>query len=514
MTRVTIIKIVGFALLLTVAVFIHYKMYYTGRQIEPRKEAVSASYGQMISGLGMGVATKGIMAGPAPAAQETFELTEKDTPLELISTLINAPFNQEPGEINPDNNWKVVLSQPEYAVSLPYSKCFRRKGPGMEIDLFSYAVPSLTDAKELIMAGELKIFKEIEQKAALDLLKSSGFETKPADYGFSPGLVNWTDVIKLEKGKLSGLMYYEQHGVIRSLKIRLEHKDRDGYLDQGPTAKHFFDLSGTTAKLIADVEQRGAAKIIGADWEEIKKMLTSGVNLNTTVSVDKLLAAKNSIEANMPEGENGALFLVLKKYLVDGMFPRITQDLHHQIIAGGVNPLALPELALLKENNIPYELQYLGDSYAPVKNSLFNVYGKYSDSYWGQYSFLKEMERGFSDSTCGLDSLMVIKEGEQFLSGHAGSPFLTRILFLLGKANESAYSVGLSLDTYDCIDKTDGEALIKDSEKHRLDAIKYYTEVLGRPDGKEYQEHLLHILPKLRTKGNTYCSFYSGCGPM
>lgn len=367
----------------------------------------------------------------------------------------------------------------------------------------------------LIMSGDVKIFKPIEQAEVITLLKAHGFEATPTEKHLSsPGARNYSDVVQIGKGDLSGLLYQEPHGGTTALKLKLEHKDAGNYSYRGPTIKQNSGFSDTLPKLAADLEENGAEKLFGADWEELKQMLLRGPNLNKTVTIEKLLAARDTIGAALPAAVDGAPFLVLSKYLVDGMVTQLNFSFwaHRK---DGETASPPPELELLKENGINCELQYMGESYAAKDNSMFPAYKAYPDSYWGQYAFLAEMERGFTDSTCGLDSPQVIKEGEAFLAGHTASPFLTRILFLLGKANETAYTVGLSPGVYDFVcSNTDCDALIKNGEKYRLDAIKYYTMVLARTDAKEYEEHLRYILPKLRTKGNTYSSFYVGCSPM
>jgi len=516
MNKINLLKIGGLTLLAAVAVYTQYKPEKAALVVEAAVDAVSAlPQATAVKGVAtkeMGQYAEGL---PPQEPQEQFELTDKDSPLELITTLITTPFNQEPKGISPESNWRISVEQPEYGVTTAYSKYFSRKGPGMEINLYSYAIPSLTEGKELIMSGDVKIFKPIEQAEVIALLKENGFEATPTEKHLSsPGGRNYSDVVQIRKGDLSGLMYNEPHGGATALKIKLEHKDTGNYSYRGPTLKQSSRFSDAMPKLTADLEENGAEKMLGADWGELKQMLLRGPNLNKTATIEKLLAARDTIGAALPAAADGAPFLVLSKYLVDGMVTQLNFAFwaHRK---DGEEASPLPELELLKENGITCELQYMGESYAAKDNSMFPAYKAYPDSYWGQYAFLAEMERGFTDSTCGLDSPQVIKEGEAFLAGHAASPFLTRILFLLGKANEAAYTVGLSPGVYDFVcSSTDCDALIKNGEKYRLDAIKYYTMALARTDAKEYEEHLRYILPKLRTKGNTYSSFYVGCSPM
>lgn len=497
MTKTTAIKVAGLTLLTAAAVYTQYHPEKTRPRFEARAEAVTDA-SRFSSGAGE--ATKKAVQyadGMAPWQQEPhepFELTEKDTPLDLINTLITAPFNQEPGEaISEKNSWRVLAYPPEYCDPPSYSKIFQRKGPGLEISLYAYTVPSLTEAKELIMSGEVKIFREIEQTSALDLLKSAGFEAKPTEKHLSsPGSKNWTDVMEITKGPLSGLMYFEPHGSSRALKIRLEHKNSGLYSYKGPTVEQYTQLYKFDNKLSTDLEQQGAAKIIGEDWPQIKSLL---VVSSSSLPAETLLAARNSAIRNRPAGDAGAPFMLLETRLVDKLFRAMNASLWK-------SESPPKELEMLRENDIPFELKhFIEDYYEPKDNSVFKVYKEYPGTYWGQYAFINEMQSGFSEDSYHQLPEKVITEGEGFLRKHPDSQFLTRALFLIGKAHESIYSNGLS------------HGASEEGEKHRLAAIKYYTNVLARPDGKVYEEHLKYILPKLRTKGSAYCAFFINCNP-
>lgn len=526
MTKINLIKVAGLALLVAAAVFIQFRRDVTTPKLETRAGAAEESAtevapdGHPSKVLGIPEATKeavqsfnGMSPEEQREAQEPLELTEKDDPSDLITTLLTAPFNMEPGDLfSPKTNWRVLAYPPEYCDPRAYSKTFRRKGPGMEINIYSYAVPSTTEAKELLMAGDLKIFREIDQPKVLELLKSAGYEAKPTEQHLSsPGGRNWSEVFRLTKGDVSGLMYHEPHGGTTAFKLKLEHKDIGNYSYRGPKVKQISPSLDAMPRLVADLEKNGAEKLLGTDWEEIKPMLLRGVNMNTTVTIETLLAAKNTIDGNLSGNANDAVFMVLSKYLVDAMMTKLTHGIRPQVENGKqVEPPA--ELKLLDENHIGYKLEYMGESYAAVKNSLLPAYTNYPNSYWGQYAFMKEMENGFEDSGSYLPG--IIKKGEEFLAQHGESPFLPRVLFLLGKANETAYSVDQSPDKYNfaCSDAYCAE-LDRNVEKYRLNAIKYYTQLLSLPGGKEYEEHLRYILPKLKTKGSSYCSFYINCSP-
>lgn len=548
MTKETILKAAGLTLFAAVAVYTQYKPEKAQPPLETSGENIAVpeasqaagimSAAKAVSGTPDAVAfynmaTKEIVQvysqREAVEAREPFELTEKDTPLELISTLITAPFNKAPGEaVSEGNNWRMLAYPPEYCDPPAYSKTFRRKGPGMQIDLYSYTVPSLTEAKELILSGELKIFeetgkdtarellniknqerepfKEIKRAEIMDLLKTSGFAVKPTEkHIHSPGGRNWTDVMELENGPVSGLMYFEPHGATRALRIRLEHKDMGAYSYRGPAIPQYSKPADFAAALISDLEKHGAQKVLGAAWLDAMNVLSAST---APVTLETLINARSAALQNAPDREAGAAFLLLENRLVT----RILQMVTSKFLAA--YPDSPPkELGLLDENGIGYVHREEAGFFAPTDNSIFKVYKAHPGAYWGQYAFTREMESGFSDIDSEDDLPVVMREGENFLSAHPDSPFLPRVLFLLAKAEETAYSVGLSPYKYDafcthsyCVE------LERDTEKHRMNAIKYYTRLLSLPGGKEYEEHLRHVLPKLRTKGSPYGAFFISCG--
>lgn len=517
MNKINLLKIGGLSLLAAVAVYTQYRPARTAPVVEAAVDSVSAA---PQATAGKGVATKemvqyaqGFSPQEAVEAREPFELTDKDSPLDVINTLLTAPFGAEPGEtLSEKTNWRMLAYPPEYCEPPAYSKTFRRKGPGMEINLYSYTVPSLAEAKELVLSGDLKIFKVVEQAEVLELLKNSGFDPKPTEKHLSsPGGRNWSGVMEITKGDLSGLWYYEPHGMGTVLRIKLEHKDTGKYSVRPPSVKEFTKMQEIIPGLVEDLEKADVKEVLGEDWDEIKPMLLNGPTLNRTVTAERLLAARATCLAT-PEGVDGAPFLVLAKYLVDAALVPINRDFRPS--EDGKEPAPPPGLKLLEEYGVAYELgPVMRESYFAVNNSVFPAYEAYPGTYWGQYAFMKEMESGFPTAGSEDELPVVMKKGEEFLAAHPDSPFLPRILFLLGKANETAYTVGLSPFKYSelcshayCVE------LERNTEKHRLNAIKYFTQLLSLPGGKEYEEHLKYVLPKLRTRGSSYGAFYINCG--
>lgn len=96
MNKINLLKIGGLTLLATVAVYTQYRPEKTSPVVEAAVDSVSAA---PQATAGKGVATKemvqyaqGFSPQEAVEAREPFELTDKDSPLDVISTLLTAPF--------------------------------------------------------------------------------------------------------------------------------------------------------------------------------------------------------------------------------------------------------------------------------------------------------------------------------------------------------------------------------------------------------------------------------------
>ncbi|MEW5906074.1 MAG: hypothetical protein AB1734_04735 [Elusimicrobiota bacterium] len=519
MTRTTVIKAAVPVILGAAAIYTHY-----GPPLKAGPE-VPAISGHMSDGTARAAAGQAVKRAVAvynmgghsrqeeTEAREPFELAEKYPPLDLVAALLDAPFGQEPGEAVSEKSWRVLAYPPEYCDPPAYSRTFRKKGPGLEINLHAYAVPSLTEAKELVLSGELKIFREVRDEEVLAALKAAGFQTRPTEKHLSsPGGRNWSGVMEISGGGLSGLLYRQPHGAGSVLRMNLEHKDAAGYSVRLPAVKEAVGAREAMPDLVAALEENGAEKLIGPDWREIKPMLLRGPVMNTGVAAGTLLAARAACLA--PPGDaDGAPFLVLAKHLLDAALAHINHGFR-PYPEDGKAPEPPPGLKLLEEYGVAYELEpVMRESYSATVNSLIPAYESYPASYWGQYAFTREMELGFPATGDSDDMRVVMEKGEDFLAAHPDSPFLPRVLFLLGKANETAYSIGLSPSKYDAFcSHTYCVELEQNTEKHRLDAIKHFTRLLSLPGGKEYEEHLKYVLPRLRTKGNSYGTFYISCG--
>jgi hypothetical protein len=494
-SKITIIKAAGLVLLVAAAVYTQYRPQGETNKIEVQREAVPEASALPQESPVLKVAMQAVAAVEPPP--EVVDLPVNYEPLDLVRELIAAPYGKEPGEIYQNGSWRLVRAQPEYGSEPDYSKRFVKKGKGAGVTLYSYAEPSLTGAVEHIMAGEAEIPLSSGREQVVELLKKNAFDVPE-----TPGQINF------KKGELNGRIYLKDSQRGDLLVVRLEHRDISKYRRDNRDYAVWMPLPA--AKLAEDIEKAAGPEPAGADWGEGKKLLAGG----SSMPLEKLIAATSAIAEKEPEGEAAAPFMGIQKYLVDAMMRSLSVPLYKKSVEGDETELAAG-LKMLDDYGVEYDLQYMGESYAAKNNELLPVYEAYPTSYWGEFAFVREMEGGFDNSNCGLFSPAVITEGGKFLAGHPGSPFLTRVLFLLGKANETAYTVWLSPGVYSFV--CSDSACVKPEEEidgYRLAAIKYYAALLGRPDGKSYERHLEKILPILRTKGNTYGSRYAGCSPM
>ena len=121
------------------------------------------------------------------------------------------------------------------------------------------------------------------------------------------------------------------------------------------------------------------------------------------------------------------------------------------------------------------------------------------------------MMRGFDTSITCLEGReqwpKVLSEGEAFLEYYRESEFTSDVLFFLGKAEETLFSLGVTKnDQY--IGYVDWMKYESYKETSRLNALAYYERVLRTEKAAKYKWHLKFILPRLRAGISTGTSYY------
>ena len=385
-----------------------------------------------------------VQPSSAPVAENAETADTEGQPSNLIETLLSVRFNEEPGNAFKDGGWKTDLSE-NYNHNQDASS-FYRSGSADEIRLYSYTLPSLEEYRELIMAGYVRICKNPDQNATADLLETNGFKVSVPEEKISGfGAANWQGVLKAERGDVSGFMYYEPYKGKRCLKVVMSHKDVSKYDHSPQITKSYFFAPELPDRLIEELEEYGIANLQGNDWTGIKNMSKS----SGTMPTEKLISAYNSVKFDELEAGKKPAFILFRDYLVSYLFDSVnaeTQELFRETL----QDTPTQAFKLLEETGIPYGYDRVsGIYYSPAAFSV-KLYEDYPESYWGQYVFVKQMAGGFPESpfTSKLLSEKVVRKGELFLMRNSTSPFITDVLFLLGKAHETSYSAGLSLNSY------------------------------------------------------------------
>lgn len=491
-------------LLLAAGAMMYFQLPGTRRTAAPVPMPAPGSGAQPASG--PAVSTAAVQLPAAPAAETGGTAETGATPSDLIGTLLSVRFNEEPGKAFEDGDWTTDLSE-NYNHNND-ARSFYKSGAADEIRLYSYAVPSLEEYKELIMAGYARICREPNQDAAAALLETGGFSVSAPEEKVSGfGAANWQGVLKIDRGDISGFMYYEPYRGKRCLKTVVSHKDVSKYDHPPQISKNYFSGPELPDRLIEELEAYGIAGLPGTDWAAVKDFAKNPGAL----SPEKLISAYNSVKIDELEEEKKPAFILLREYLASYLFDSVNAETQ-ALFRKTLQDTPPPALKLLEETGIPYRYDRVnGTYYSPAAFSI-RLYEDYPESYWGQYVFVKQMAGAFPGSffTSRLLSEKVTRKGELFLMRNSTSPFITDVLFLLGKAHETSYSAGLSLNSYSgyLCGNTDCEKLLRNNEEYRLNALKFYREILNRPDREKYEGFLRYTIPRLETKTKTYCRFY------
>ena len=142
---------------------------------------------------------------------------------------------------------------------------------------------------------------------------------------------------------------------------------------------------------------------------------------------------------------------------------------------------------------------------------LSEVWQKYPDTEWGEYTFLRLQGMGWNPASDGYtrpnnpDTFRdVVEHGEAFLASHPRSPARLQVLFAVGSAYETWWSVALApasdenFGAYPRRTENDGK---KDSA--RLKAIADYEQIQKLAPDSSYALFAARHLPRLRLRLDT-----------
>ncbi len=440
----------------------------------------------------------------------------------MLNQLLDAPWADSSSALLQDSSWRTEhYGEMNLKEAQGYAlRSFTQEDQNSRLRLFTYAEPSLHAVIELVLMGYLRISVQSEEEgksvgeSILQSLKNSDFsiEAGANDSYRHFGLGHWKNVLSIEKGKLSGLVYYayDKYKKKRYVKTVLRHRRFHEYdhrrWSPGQDKLIWWEPLKMPENLVEELEARNIAQLItSAQWERIKEISRSSQQYylpkGKRMSVPDLMAIYETIDQEMMSEEDRPLFLLFQEYVVRYMF------------RFGLRENVDPHKPWLKRYGLEYYYGELGRSYSYDQNLLANLASNYGDSYWGHFAFVQMMMGGFdTPPRCrkGREQWpKVLSEGQAFLEHYTESEFTPDVLFFLGKAEETLFCLGLTKsEDFAYVQWTKYEAY---SELSRLNAMAYYEQVLRTEKAAKYKSHLKFILPRLRAAISTGSTYYY-CG--
>ncbi|MFC1490122.1 hypothetical protein ACFL6K_02810 [Candidatus Latescibacterota bacterium] len=393
-------------------------------------------------------------------------------------------------------------------------RAFLQKDDKRILKLHTYAIPSLSDVTELILMGTLQVNADTDDDASqihsrmVSLFRDKGFIVEPAPEGSYRGKFyhEWTDVLKIESENIKGNIYIHRHRENLSVKAIIRHSKFDEFdYKEARDWDNWWKVTSALKmpdKLIYDFESQNITSIIDPDvWDKIKDLSQSSegssVPEEKMIPLETLKKVIDAVESSTPEESNLPTHLLLKDYLYKYFFygNQFSSDFEQY-------------LNWLEENGVQLRYSEIGGSHNYFQNNLITLADTYPDTYWGQFAFLKLLIMGFDTSgTCrnGREKWpVVIQRGTEFIEKYPESEFVPEILFFLGKAEETLYSVSLTKnDNY-----VNYKAHQDETAQSRKNALKYYEKFLKTDKAHLYDEHLKYIMPRLRLGVSTGSRFY------
>lgn len=454
---------------------------------------------------------------------EVYQLCEADTPDMLVKMVVNALSDENSFKSVKDGSWDLELSHSSRENA---ARCYVKKGRGRKIILRSWFSPSLTRTDERILAGSVYVSTDslaavkAEQANMTGALKNLGFEidvtTRPAweiEYSYRK------EVKAISKGSLTGDFFHthnddktKYHAI-----MNVRHADMRSFAVIPEYALYPFSMPG---KLFEELDKKNAAEIFGAEtWVKIKYVIQNypqdwgrvAPGADSWAWATALLScAYTDIETEGMGRKDKAAYLLLKNHIASRMVWMAISEAMNQEREGkgewqeGDFLPTLEELARLK---IEYSVWGVEIGFSYSNEFRTEAATDFADTFWGQYAFTKCMRGGCGGMfACenGDPWDATVKEGKKFVEKHPDSPFSAGVFFLMGRAEETAYSTGLSPNDGRCVAYSDWcSEVAKSSDTHRQKAIEYYEKALSKPDGKIYEKHLAAVLPRLRSGSAT-----------
>lgn len=443
------------------------------------------------------------------------------SPEQMLDALIGAPWTKSPSDIPDAQSFTIE----PYAMINTFElqgynlRAYVRDNDIFRLKLFTYAEPSLTSSREMILMGYVQgIFqteaeaKNFQEKMAASLEAREFQRTPPDTTLLAFGLLRmYQGSAFFRKGDINGHVYYIKD--IRDnrwyARTAISHTGYREFSNKWMTewSKGWEAETIMPDKFIQELEEKNISQVISpVFWNRIKDlsphqreyMLTN----DKKIPVPELISAYDTLsQKTFPEGDR-PIFLLFRNYLVRYLF-----------YSGFKEEMTPQQKKWLESHGLEYIYSELGGANVYQETLLWKLRADYPNSYWGQFAFLELLIRGFDTSgVCreGQDQwTRVLNEGAVFLKIYPDSPFVPDIQFYMGKAAETLFNLGV-VEDHPARDDSglSRERYADKSEKARLQAIGFYEAVLQSPRKEAYADHLKYILPRLRAGFGTGCEYY------
>ena len=261
----------------------------------------------------------------------------------MLNQLLDAPWADSSSALLQDSTWRTEhYGEMNLKEAQGYVlRSFTQEDQNSRLRLFTYAEPSLHAVTEIVLMGYLRISVQSEeegksvQESILQSLKNGDFsiEAGVEDSYRHFGLGHWKNVLSIEKGELSGLVYYayDKYKKKRYVKTVLRHKRFHEYdYKRWPPGRYGMMMSWLKPlkmpeRLLEDLEARNIAQLItSAQWDRINEIsrssqqyyLPKGMRMN----VPDLMEIYETIDQQVVSQEDRPLFLLFQNYVVTYMF--------------------------------------------------------------------------------------------------------------------------------------------------------------------------------------------------
>jgi len=199
---------------------------------------------------------------------------------------------------------------------------------------------------------------------------------------------------------------------------------------------------------------------------------------------------------------------------------RLADQLRFSAVAAPT-PETKHHLDQLAEYGLSFEWSQLGAAWVYTHELLWKVWRDYSASPWADDAFIQLLARNWDtsfDCRNGSDSFRtVIRQGEDFVAGHAQSQYRLETVYFLAQANETWWSLSRARacttpGESDCDEYVDPSKYRLGAEEARQKATDYYQQVLRMTASTDIvvdaRGHLGNIQQKVDTVQRRFYCIY------